>query len=630
MSDKPKFPFADGKSLFSVGGLALMLVILVLVNVLFAQVNLRWDTTEDNLYSLSEGSKEILRNLKKDVTLKVFYTRDIENMPIHIKNYAKRMLDFVREYETYSDGKVTVEVYNPKPDSVEEEWAIKYGINGADLPTGDRLFFGMVAMAADQEEAIPMFDPTRERQLEYDITRLIARVQEPNSPKIGVVTSLPVFGAPPMGMMMQQQQTQPWLFVEELRKSYEVVQIPPTSESIEPDIDLMILLHPKDLSEQLQYEIDQYVLRGGNAIVFADGFATTDTSRGPNKASNIQKLLENWGVQMEPGKVVADFDYATQLRNQQNQVEENPMWVSIPAEGFDHDSIITSQLESMLMPVAGTFRKAPDSPYEYEPLVQSSANSALTESFRAQFGGVEGIRRDFRATPELYDLAVMVRGKFKTAFPGGRPEKKEEGESETDEAKPEASGDHLKEAEKAANILLVGDADLLFDNFYVRRQNFLGVNIAQMFNDNLNFLLNASEMLTGSEALISIRSRGKFERPFTKVEALEKKAKERWLAREQELMRKVEETNRKLQQLEQQKDASQQMIISPEQEAEIQKFQEEKIKANRELKEVRRNLRAEIESLGNTIKFINIFLTVLLVAAIGIGFGIYRRSRGVR
>lgn len=623
----------NSKSIFSAGGLILVLIILVLINAIFSQINLRWDLTQDNLYSLSPGSKKIISNLDRDVVIKFFYTQDVENTPVHIQNYAKRVADFLSEYENSSDGKITVETYNPKPDSVEEEWAARYGIEGANLPTGDRVFFGLVVLSADQEEAIPMLDPAREQQLEYDITRLIARVQSPDKPGIGIISSLPVFGGPGFNMGRPSQGSDPWLFVQELRKSYDVEEIEPSAETIPDGIDLLLLIHPKNLSEGLQYAVDQYVLGGGDLIVFADPFAISDSAQGgPQPSGSLDRLFAAWGVKMDMGKVLLDFDYLSKLRGQNNQVEDNPLWISIPQGAFNQDAIITAQLESMLTPIAGAIQKTPDSPYEYEPLVQSSANSALTDAFRVRFG-VQQLRRDFSPTPAMYDLAVKVTGTFQTAFPEGKPETAPDAEAEsTGESATDESGnsEHLTEGRKPATLLLVADADLLFDNFYVSRQNFLGFNISRMFNDNLNFLLNSGEMLTGSDALISLRTRGKFERPFTRVQELEKVAQARWLEREQALVQEADETNRMLQQLEQQKDASQELILSPEQEAEVKKFQEKKRRINHELKEVRRNLRADIESLGNTVKFLNIFLMVFVVAVAGLGYALHRRNKGIK
>lgn len=632
MSDekKAKKSAIGSKSLFSAGGLVLVLFILILVNIIFSRVNLRWDSTDDKLYSLSEGTRKILSNLEEDVSLKVFYTKDSVNTPVHIKTYSQRLLDFLSEYEYYSRGKVSVEVYDVETDSDEEDWARSYGIEPVNLPSGERIYFGLVAMAADQEETIKMIDPSRETQLEYDMTRIISKVQSPEKQKLGIISSLQIFGTPPaFNMQSPSRGMEPWMFVTELKKTYNVEEINTTSGSIGDDIDLLLILHPKNLSEKLRYAVDQYVLKGGNAIVFVDPFAVSDSSPNPQgmpSSSSLKKLFAAWGVEMDATKVVVDFDYTTKLRNQNNQPEDSPLWLSIKSGSFNADDIATAKLESILLPVAGAIKKIPDSESEYKSLMKSSSNSSLTESFKVRFGA-SMLRRDFKPSIDQYDLAVRVRGKFKTAFPDGKPKDKDA--KDKSDKKDESEAAHLAEGKEDAVIVIISDADMLFDSYYVSKQNFLGINLSRMFNDNLNFLLNTTEVLTGSEELISIRSRGKFGRPFVKVQELEKKAQTRWLAREQELVRKADETNRKLREFDKQKDKSQRFVMTPEQESEIQKFQEEKRKVNSELKQVRRNLRADIETLGNKIKFINIFVMPMLVSLAGIGYAVYRRKRSL-
>ena len=619
----------SAKSLFSAGGLAIMLVILVLVNVVFSKINLRWDATEDKLYSLSDGTKSILSKIQNDVYIKIFYTKDEVNTPVNIKTFATRLLDFLSEYEYQSGGKVTVEVYDTRADSEEEDWARKYGIQPVDLPTGDRLYFGLVATCGDQEESMPIIDPSKEENLEYDITRMIYRVQSPKKSRIGIISSLPVFGEqipPQLAMQRGMQGSEPWLFIEELRKTYVVEEIPESSETIENGIDLLMVMHPKQLSDPLLYAIDQYVLGGGNAVVLLDGFALSENAQGMDRSSSLDKLLKAWGVTTEPGKVVADFDHATRV-NRNNQVEENPLFLSMQSDSLNKDDIITSKLDSILLPVSGVLKKLPDSKYEYEALVQSSENSTLTENFRVQFG-TNQIRKDFTPSKVKYDLIVKVRGMFDTAFPEGKPKPKDD----NGEIKPaeETAQKGLTKGEKKSTIIVSGDSDLIFDQYYVAKQSLFGFQMSRMFNDNLNFILNSCEMLTGSEDLIGVRSRGSFERPFTTVKELEKKAQEKWLSREQELVREAEEANRKLSELEQKKDPSQQYILTAEQEAEIKKFQEKKQQVNKDLKIVRRNLRSEIESLGNSLKFINILLVPMLVAGFGITYGILMRRKARR
>ncbi|PID73133.1 MAG: hypothetical protein CSB33_05360 [Desulfobacterales bacterium] len=601
--------------LFSAGGLLVVLAILIFINIIVSLVNLRIDTTEDGLYSLSDGSRRIIDGLEQDVQLRFFYTPDVESLPVQLKNYARRAADFLAEYENAGAGRITLETISPKPDSDEEEWAAKYGIKGTPLPTGDTFYLGVVALSADQEETIPMLDPTRENQLEYDLTRIISRVQAPRQLKISIMSGLPVFGAPGQPMMGQNRQ-EPWLFIKELKKNYEVVDAAAGGPA--PDTDLLMVIHPRQLSDPMLYAIDQYILRGGNALVFVDPLAVSDASPGQDKASDLKKLFDAWGIEMVPAKVVTDFNAATRLRGQNGQVEENPMWLSMEGDAFNRDPIITGQLDSMLLAVAGAIRKKDGCTLAYEPLLSSSFNSSLTDAFMARFGGGPALRKDFKATADRYDLAVSLNGKFPAAFSAGAPK----------DAKPADGAVHLAEAEKAATVVVISDVDLLFDAHYVTRQNFLGFQMARMFNDNLNFVLNAAETLTGSEALISIRSRGSFQRPFTVVRAMEKQAQDRWMSREQELMRKVDETNAKLRKLQSKKDDTQKLILSPEQETEIKQFREEKIRINKELKEVRRNLRGSIEFLGHILKFINIFGVVILLGLTGLALAIIRGRNG--
>ncbi len=614
-----------GKTAFSAGSALLVLVIVILVNLLLSRTTLRWDATEDNLYSLSAGTRTILSELNEEVVVKVFYSKHVANTPSHIKTFAQRVIDFLSEYEYYGKGRVSVEVYDPKPDSEEEEWAITYGMKGISLPTGEQVYLGLVALAADQEASIPFIDPTQETRLEYDLTRIIARVQTVERLTIAVFSGLPVFGRPPMGMAPQPG-TEPWFFIQELKKSYDLVNIQPDADRIDPEADLLLLFHPRNMSDQIAFAIDQYLLGGGNLIVFADPLSLMDDPRMGPGGSIPQTLFEAWGVRMPTDKAIADYTYATRLRNRNNQIEENPMWLSAQAAAFNQDNLITANLESMLLPVAGSIESLPDTPYTVEPLVQSSPNNAQVDAF-AHNMDVRAIRRDFKPTDTVRNLAVRISGKFKTAFPEGRPAAEPDADQTPTEADISGEQELLTEAQSEGVIVVVADSDLLYDGYYLSQQNLLGFTISNIFNDNLNFLLNTCEMLTGNPALIAIRSRGTFERPFTRVQALERKAQDRWLNQEQALVRQVEETNEKLRLLEQQKDASQQAILSAEQEQEIARFQEEKLKINKELKTVRRNLRSEIEQLGVTVKFINIFLVPLLIGVGGIVYAVTRRRK---
>lgn len=613
------------KTLLSTTGLIAVFFILILINVIVSYANFRWDATEDRIYSLSEGTKHILSKLSQPVDIQFYYNRNSMNIPDEMKLYATRVGEFLSEYEQGARGKIRVQMFDPKPDSDEEEWAQKYGLRAIQTSTGEKIYCGLVFLAADQVAKIEFLDPGKEELLEYDITRAIQRLQNPRKKVIGVLSGLPVFGNPAYAGMGQPGAEAEWLFITELKKTYEVKEIPLSSSSIDPAPDLLLVIHPNNISKQLQYAIDQYVLSGGNAMVFADPYCVSDTSRQSfmgAPSSSLPGLFKEWGVSFDSTKVVADFDQVTPVRTRDNRVEQSPVMISARNEAFNSGNVVTAGLEDMLFPLAGAVKKAKDSAFEFEPLVRSGKNAMLIDAFKAGMG-LDVIRREFVPGKEQLYLCARISGKFKTAFPEGPP-KDEKGE---DKKKQGAGQKQLKEAAKACNVIVVGDADLLADRFYVQHGQFLGVTISKVFNDNLNFVSNACETLTGSNDLIALRTRGRFERPFEVVLALQQKAQERWLSKEKELMKQAEETNRKLKELETQKDASQKLIISPEQEKEIAKFKEQKNRINHELKQVRKNLRAEIDDLGNTLKAINIFLMPFCVAIAGLLFAFMRHRR---
>jgi ABC-type uncharacterized transport system involved in gliding motility auxiliary subunit len=513
-------------------------------------------------------------------------------------------------------------------DSEEEEWAKQYGIKGIDLPTGDVVYLGMVVIAADQEETLSFMDPSRERHLEYDISRAISKVLSPKKPKIGVLSGLEIFGNPPSPVPMpgEPPESPPWYFLTELRKSYDVVDLSMSSNYIDNNLDLLILVYTKYLSEPLQYAVDQYVLNGGRLIIFVDPFALSDRSADFEKECTFDLLFKNWGISMDSQKALIDFGHATQYMDKNNQIIENPFWLTFDKNSLNQDNIITGQLESLLFAITGVIQKDGSRNIQYDPLVTSSEQSQLISRFKVR-QDLNKTRQSFQASGKKYDVAVFIKGSFDTAFPGGPPPIPSEDVSPNKERPKRA---HLTKSLKESNIMVVADTDMINDNNYIEYQNYMGQEVAQIYNDNLNFLLNACELMTGNPELINIRSRGQLERSFTRVLELEKEAQTRWISQEQELSKKFEETNKKLKELESQKDASQKFVISEEQETEIKKFRDEKIRINKELKIVKRNLRSDIERLGLYVKFTNIFLMPLLVAFAGVIYAVLKRKKSYK
>ncbi|MFH2098186.1 MAG: hypothetical protein ABIJ95_01655 [Pseudomonadota bacterium] len=325
---------------------------------------------------------------------------------------------------------------------------------------------------------------------------------------------------------------------------------------------------------------------------------------------------------VDPGKAAVDLDQATKIRNQFNVVEDNPAWISVRGDSLNQEDVLTSSLETMLFAIAGAVEKTEGSVLEVSPLVTTSENSSLGDAFTANLGA-RNIHQQFVSGGERLALAARIHGRFPAAFPDGPPEA-------LDEANTPDASKHLAEAQKAATVILVGDVDFITDHYYLQRQNFMGYEMERMFNDNLNFLLNACELLTGGEALISIRSRGRFERPFTLVQDMQAQAERKWLDQEKKLMAALDDLNNKLKELASQKEADQELSLSPEQQEEFEMFRKQRTETNDALKQVRKNLRADIERLGFKIKFVNIFLMAFLVSIAGLVFGIYRQRTSQR
>ncbi|MBW1990382.1 MAG: Gldg family protein [Deltaproteobacteria bacterium] len=615
------------RGLLSFTGLLILLATLILVNVLVSFASVRLDATEENVYSLSDGTKKILSGLSAPVTLKIFYSRSQEQIPHQVKAYAARVKDFVKEYAYASDGMLKMETYDPKPDSDEEEWATRYGVEPMALPTGERVYFGMVAVSRDKEEVIPYLDVARENLLEYDITRMIYRLTQEEKPVVGVISSLPVFGTQPRQGLPPSMAPEPadaWYFISELKKIYEVRQIAWDKEMVDPKVDLLLVFHPK-LPPAGEYLVDQYVLSGTNAMLFVDPVCVSDDTakqRGRGaRASFLDTVFNAWGIAVTPDKVAVDLDQPTRVRNQFNVVEDNPAWISVEGEYINSEDVITSGLESLLLPLPGSVTVDDGVELSVDNLLTTSEYSARMDAVSANLGA-RTIRNDFVSGETRLPLAVRIHGKFPAAFPDGPPEN-----PASPQEKPLENENHLSEAQKEATVILVADCDMLADGYYLRRQNFLGYEMRQVFNDNLNFLLNSAELLTGGDALVSIRSRGRFERPFTKVRELEGHAQRKWLEKEKELMAALEETNEVLRNLEKQKTKEQQYILSPQQQAEVEKYREKRKRINDELKEVRKQLRSDIERLGLWVKFFNIFFMPIVVSLAGLAFGLYRQRK---
>ncbi|HOE61119.1 MAG TPA: Gldg family protein [Kiritimatiellia bacterium] len=618
-------------------GLAALLVILGAANLIIANLRLRVDLTAEKLYTLSQGSRQVLGKLENDVVLKFYFSASSADMPMGLKTYATQVQDLLKEYEIAGRGRITLEAYDPKPDSDSEEWAQRYGIEPQQTnPFGQPVYFGLVAVSGDQEQVIPGFNPRTEATLEYDITRLITRAAWPEKPVLGVLSSLSVLGSPQNPMMMmqrRQQQDQGWMAFRELRKDYVVREVRPDTETIDNDVKTLIVVHPKDLSDQTLFAIDQFVLRGGRLVVCVDPFSIADFEAnqqqnpmmmqmggGQAGPSTLGKLFDAWGVSFDTSKVVADLSCATKLNAGNGRIEENPAFLSLGTANMAKDDLLTAQLSQVMMPFAGALSANTPKEIIFTPLITTSRDHAcLVDQMNAQFG-MGAMRAQLKPDGAQRVLAARLHGTFKTAFPQGV------GTNGTDQAAAtNAAPNHLTSG--TSTVMVFGDTDFLNDRFCVQIINSLFGSIAQPINDNLTLFGNTVEQFAGREELIGVRSRGQFNRPFVKVDQLEVKAMRQWQAEEERLEAALQETQQRLTELQQRKSGNERLILSKEQQAELEQFRKTQVETRKQLKKVRKNLNSEIERLGLFLKVLNIALVPLLVIGFGVQRGLRRRGR---
>jgi ABC-type uncharacterized transport system involved in gliding motility auxiliary subunit len=614
------------KTLGGAAGVLLLLGILIALNAVLGPVRLRKDVTQDKLYTLSGGTKTLLGDLDRDVTLKFYFSKSNDRLPIPLKNFASRVRDLLAEYESRSGGHLYVEEFDPKPDSDEEEWAQRYGLQGQALDmfgAGGDLYFGIVAVSGNREAAIPMLTPDTEPRLEYMLTRMISEVSRDKAAKIGLMSALEVQGGYSGNPYMGGGQQQGWAVISEIERQADVQNLGMDVESIPDDIDTLLVIHPAGISDQALYAIDQFVLRGGRLLAFVDPMCITAQQNAnpqmmqmgmppPQTESDLDQLIQAWGLKMQTGQLAADESAATLLNAGGGRAQRNPAWLSLRGPHINHDEVATSSLNDLMLPFAASFQGEPVEGLTETVLLHTEDDGFSVSTAEAQSGSIK-----IPALKQQLALAVRLQGSFKSAFPNGRPVD----EAATNETASVEQG--LTESAKPGTVILVGDVDMLADSFAMQTMNFFGQQIHQPRNDNLSFAINLTEQLSGSEALIGLRSRGSFDRPFDRVLDLEKQAQMKWQTKEQQLNDKLQQTQSRLSALQQTKDDGQQMILTPEQQAEIKQFREQVFQTQQELKEVRKNLRSDIERLGAQLKVINIAGVALLVALFGIVRGIW-------
>jgi len=583
---------------------AAALLIFVLFNGISSAAfkNWRLDLTEQGLYSLSEGTENILQGMQTEVRIDLYFSTSASRDLAALRGYAQRVEELIQEYALISEGKLVVNKIDPEPFSEQEDEAAAAGLSALPINNGlETLYFGIVASSEYGEQVIPFLQPDREAYLEYELSQLIYNLQRNTLPVVGVISSLDVQG----GFDYRSgQQTAPWMSFDQLQQLYEIRSLTTDIDAIDDDVDLLVLVQPKGLSESALRAIDRFALAGGRVLLFVDPLAEQD-SQGPmgmeegSDPDVIQPLLKAWGVDFDSHKVVLDADYALVV----NQGPGRPPVRHIALAGLDptamaEDDIALMDLEMVNLASAGALQASEGASTNFEPLLRGGANSMLADVNKLRLvKDPVALARDFQADDSAYVYAARISGPATSAFP-------------VDE---ELADNDLQEGENLA-ITIVADTDVLSDRLWVQVQNFFGQRIASPWADNGNLFINWVDHLVGSADLISIRARGSYSRPFERVAELQQDAEERFRDHERELQMQLEATEAELNNLQSQQAGEDGLVtLTPEQEQALQAFQQQKIAIRKQLRDVQHELNKEIEALGEQMKWLNItFIPILL------------------
>lgn len=604
----------------------LALAVLFIVAVSLANVVLRGarvDLTENRLYTLAPGTTKVLGGIGEPINLYFFYSdRATADVP-YLRSYAGRVRDMLREFAQYSNGKIRVTEVDPVPFSDEEDRATQFGLQGIRLDgTSDPVFMGIAGSnSVGDDEILPFLDPGKEGFLEYDLAKLVYALANPKRPVVGLLSTLPMTaGFDPM----TQQIRQPWVVTNQLRQLFELRALEATATEIPADVQVLMVVHPKGLSDATLYAVDQFILRGGRAMVFVDPWCEMDPGAGDpsnpmaamgGRSSNLDRLFNAWGVKVTGDSFVGDDRYALQVMGPDGRPVRDLGLVGIDPGSLDAEDVVTAGLTLVNMGYAGAISTAENAAATLTPLVRSSDQAGVMGTAALGFMSDPTLLRDsFKPTGERYVLAARLAGKLPSAFAAGPPA-----------GVPAPKSPHLAAAENPVNVIVVGDVDFLSDRLWVRTQDFFGQTVANAFANNGDFVVNALDNLLGSSELIGIRGRATFSRPFTRVEELRRGAEERFRVTEEQLKAELQDTEQKLAELQARREDRDAVILTPEQEQELEKFRDRRIEIRRELRQVQRNLDRDIERLGNVLKAVNIGLVPLAISVVSIVVLLVRR-----
>ena len=634
----------------SLTGLVIAGILFVAINTLFggSVPGARVDLTEDRLFTLSEGTHEKLAAIDEPIELHFFYSERLGRELPFYGGYSRRVRDLLNEIAAAAGGKVVLHERNPLPFSDEEDRAVSMGIQGIPVDQGGELvYFGLAGVnSVDDVELVPFFQPERENLLEYDLAQMIHALSNPEPTVVGVMSSLPVMGD--MRAHMQGSVSIPWEIARYLRTFFDVINLPQSIDDLPGRIDVMVVVHPDTLSDRVQYELEQFLFRGGRAMLFLDPRSESNNRIGPDdissSAGSLPRLLEKWGVEIPDGKLTGDRSMAWRVNagTQQRVIPADyVVWLAVSGEQMNQDDPVTSRLPLVNIASGGYIDRKKNSPLTLEPLITSTENSAPVDVdlVRGLNPDILGLLDKFKPDENKYVIAARLSGEVETAFPDGPPErviKKTEEELAEDPDRPQ-----LMMSKGPINLIVVADSDLIEDRFWIRKQQFFGREVAQPIASNANFVINAVSNLGGSNELIGLRSRGVSQRPFDRVNELQQQAELKFRDKERELQDTLKELENKIAQLEgveTKTDASTgeiqvELSLTQEQKDELEALRLEMVSIRKQLRDVQRGLREDVENLETWLQFVNIGLVPLIVAAIAIVLGtvqVARRRRGYK
>ncbi|HKX10078.1 MAG TPA: Gldg family protein [Stellaceae bacterium] len=644
-----RFPAFSRRTL-ALLSLASAAVFFVSVNVIANHMlrSARIDLTASRIYTLSDGTARTIAQIQEPVTLRFYYSRRLGDEIPSYGIYAQRVRETLEEYAARAKGKIDLQVIDPEPFSPEEDRAVALGLQGVPVEQGgEKVYFGLAATnSTDDQELIPFFQPERERFLEYDLTKMIHAIARPKRTVIGLASSLPVEGD--FAAAMQGQPLRPYAIVNQLRQLYELRTISTEFDKVEPDVDVLLIIHPQGLSEKTLYAIDQFVLGGGRALVFVDPHSEMQQVRSNPYAppggpvdSNLEPLFKAWGVELEPKVVAGDRQEARRV-NIGTSTSPVPLeyvaWLQLKDDALNKDDVVTADLDQINMASAGILKPVKDAKTTFTPLIQTSADSEEIPADKVEgMPDVQGLLDNFKPSGERYTLAARISGPAQTAFPDGPPKAKDEQKSSdasktdaTKKADPVKAEDppQIKEAKQPINVIVVSDTDMLNDRFWAQTQDFFGQQVIVPTASNGDFVANALEVLAGGNDLVSLRSRGTAARPFVVVDQIQHAAEAQYRASEKALEGKLKATEDKIKDIQQNKEGT--VTLTAEQSQAIDNYKGDMLRTRQQLREVQRKLRQDIDRLKAELEFLDIALIPILVGIAAIVLGVVRINRRKR